>query len=334
MQTRTLGGTDLSFSVVGLGTWAIGGGDWAFGWGPQDERESIESVVRAIDLGVNWIDTAAVYGHGQSERLVGKALQEISASNRPLIATKCGRTTLADGGIGKSLKRDSVIAECEASLQRLGVDCIDLYQMHWPEPNEQIEEGWQTLVDLKQQGKVRHIGVSNHSVDQMQRLNAIHPIASLQPPYSMIARDVETEILPYCGGQSIGVIAYSPMGKGMLTGAIDAKRIASWDETDHRTRDPRFQSPQIEVNLSFVKKLSAVADGLGWAMAELAIAWVTRRLEMTSAIVGARRPEQIEQTVVAGTRTLDNQSIEVIDAILADRDRELASLSGIEKARV
>ena len=220
MQTRTLGNSDLKFSVIGLGTWAIGGGEWQFGWGPQDESEAVACIVRAIELGVNWIDTAAIYGHGQSELLVGKALKEISPSNRPIIATKCGRTSLTDGGIGKSLRRDSVIAECEASLRRLAVDCIDLYQMHWPEPDEEIEEGWSTLVDLKQQGKVRHIGVSNHSVSQMQRLHAIHPIASLQPPYSMLARDIEAEILPFCGQQNIGVVAYSPMGKGAANGQV------------------------------------------------------------------------------------------------------------------
>ena len=188
MQYRTLGNSGLDFSVVGLGTWAIGGGDWKFGWGDQDEQSAIDTIVNAVHVGMNWIDTAAVYGLGRSEVLVGKALKLIPESERPWIASKCGRTNLGDGEIGKCLKRASVIAECDASLTRLGIDCIDLYQMHWPEPDEEIEEGWQTLVDLKQQGKVRHIGVSNHSVAQMQRLQAIHPITSLQPPYSMIAR--------------------------------------------------------------------------------------------------------------------------------------------------
>ena len=334
MQTRPVGNSELEFSVIGLGTWAISGGDWAFGWGPQDESEAIACVVRAVELGVNWIDTAAVYGHGQSEKLVGKALKEISQSDRPLIATKCGRTTLSDGGIGKSLRKESVIAECDASLQRLGVDVIDLYQMHWPEPDEEIEEGWQTLVDLKQQGKVRCIGVSNHSVSQMQRLAKIHPITSLQPPYSMMARDVETEILPYCGQENIGVVAYSPMGKGMLTGAFDADRAKSLDQTDHRSRDPRFQSPQLEINLSFVSKLGKIADGLGWKLPELAIAWVMRRSELTSAIVGTRHPKQIEQTVVAGTRVLDEASAAAIDQLLSERDAEIAALSGIQQARV
>ena len=182
MQTRKLGNHGLELSVIGLGTWAMGGGDWPFGWGDQDENDAIASIVRAVELGVNWIDTAAVYGFGKSESLVGKALKAIPASQRPIVATKCGRTNLGDGKIGKSLQRDSVIAECEASLQRLGVDCIDLYQMHWPEPDEQIEEGWQTLIELQKQGKVRCIGVSNHNAAQMARLQAIAPINSSQPP--------------------------------------------------------------------------------------------------------------------------------------------------------
>ena len=334
MQTRRLGDSDMDFSTVGLGTWAIGGGGWAFGWGPQDESEAIASVVRAVELGVNWIDTAAVYGHGQSEILVGKALRKIAAESRPYIATKCGRTSLEDGGIGKCLRRESVIGECEASLQRLRVDYIDLYQMHWPEPDEEIEEGWQTLVELKKQGKVRHIGVSNHSVSQMQRLSAIHPITSLQPPYSMMEREVESDILPHCGQQNTGVIAYSPMGKGMLTGAFDTQRAKSLDETDHRSRDPRFQSPQLEVNLAFVEKLGVVARQLGWTLPEVAIAWVMRRPELTSAIVGTRKPDQIEQTVIAGTRTLDVSSVAEIEKLLSQRDDDLAALSGFQKARV
>lgn len=334
MQTRPLGNSDLQFSVIGLGTWAIGGGDWSFGWGDQDESDSIRCIVRAVELGVNWIDTAAVYGFGQSETIVGKALKQIPLSGRPLVASKCGRTTLGDGQIGKCLKRESIIAECEASLRRLQIDCIDLYQMHWPEPDEEIEEGWQTLVDLKTQGKVRHIGVSNHNADQLQRLQVIHPVASLQPPYSMIARDVEAKILPFCGDNDIGVICYSPMGKGLLTGAFTASRAASLSEKDHRSRDPRFQSPQLEINLAFVDQLGAISKDLGWTIPELAIAWVLRRSEVTSAIVGARRPDQIEQTVVAGTRTLDQASIGSIESVLNERDQRLAALGETAKARV
>ncbi len=334
MQTRTLGNTDLRLSVIGLGTWAMGGGDWAFGWGDQDDDAAIAAVIKAVQLGVNWVDTAAVYGFGKSESLVGKALEAIPPADRPLVATKCGRTNLGDGNIGKSLRRESVIAECEASLKFLKVDCIDLYQMHWPEPDEEIEEGWQTLVDLKQQGKVRHIGVSNHKVEHMKRLQAIHPIASLQPPYSMIAREVESEILPFCRENDIGVICYSPMGKGLLTGAFDAARAQRLSEKDHRSRDPRFQSPQLEINLALVDGLGKIADGLGWTIPELAIAWVLRRPEVTAAIVGSRSPQQIEQTARAGTRTLDRASCDAIKALLETHDQTLASTEGIQQARV
>ncbi len=334
MQFRTLGNSDLNLSVIGLGTWAIGGGDWKFGWGDQDEREAIDTIQKAVEVGINWIDTAAVYGLGQSEILVGKALAQIPSASRPIIATKCGRTNLGGGEIGKCLKRDSIIAECEGSLQRLNLDCIDLYQMHWPEPDEDIEEGWQTLVELKQQGKVRHIGVSNHSVSQLDRLQAIHPITSLQPPYSMIARDVEDSILPNCGQQNIGVVCYSPMGKGLLTGSFSTERVAALSEKDHRRLDPRFQSPQLEVNLEFVQQLGMIADGLGWTLPELSIAWVLRRKELTSAIVGARRPEQIAQTVIAGGRCLDETSVAAIDSQIAKRDTALAALGAFDKPRV
>lgn len=334
MQFRTLGSSELNLSVIGLGTWAIGGGDWKFGWGDQDEREAIDTILKAVELGINWIDTAAVYGLGQSEILVGRALAQIPKSSQPIVATKCGRTNVGGGEIGKCLKRDSIIAECEGSLQRLGVDCIDLYQMHWPEPDEDIEEGWQTLVDLKQQGKVRHIGVSNHSVSQMARLQTIHPITSLQPPYSMIAREIEDSILPYCGQQNIGVVCYSPMGKGLLTGTFTAERVASLSDKDHRRLDPRFQPPQLQVNLEFVRQLELIADGLSWTLPELSIAWVLRREELTSAIVGARRPDQISQTAVAGTRRLDEATIAAIDAQIAKRDNALSALGALNKARV
>ncbi|MFN6334809.1 MAG: aldo/keto reductase, partial [Planctomyces sp.] len=261
MQQRQLGTGGPMLSLIGLGTWAIGGGDWKFGWGDQDDQAAVAAVIEAVRLGINWVDTAAIYGEGRSEELVARALQQIPAAERPLVATKCGRVALGHGEIGKCLRRASVIAECEASLRRLQVDCIDLYQMHWPEPDEEIEEGWQTLVDLQRQGKVRYIGVSNHSVSQMQRLQAIHPIQSQQPPYSMIARDVESEILPFCGQQGIGVVCYSPLGKGLLTGAFSQERAAGLSQKDHRSRDPRFQSPQLEINLRFVEQLREIAGG-------------------------------------------------------------------------
>lgn len=334
MQFRTLGPSGLKISVIGLGTWAIGGGDWKFGWGDQDEQEAVDAIVRAVELGINWIDTAAIYGEGRSELLVARAMNAIPAADRPLIATKCGRVALGNGEIGKCLRRESVIAECDASLKRLNTECIDLYQMHWPEPDEEIEEGWQTLVELRQLGKVRHIGVSNHSVSQMKRLQAIHPITSLQPPYSMIARDIESEILPFCGRENIGVICYSPMGKGLLTGTFTSERAATLSSKDHRSKDPRFQSPQLEINLEFVGKLRSLADLLGWSITDLAIAWTLRRPELTSAIVGARSPLQIEQTVTAGDRTLDSAGILTIANAIEAREQQLNAIGGAARPRV
>lgn len=334
MQYRTLGSSGLNLSVIGLGTWAIGGGDWKFGWGDQDEQEAIDTIVKAVELGINWIDTAAIYGEGRSEVLVAKAMAQFPVGERPIIATKCGRVALGNGEIGKSLRRESVIAECEASLKRLQTDCIDLYQLHWPEPDEEIEEGWQTLVDLQSQGKVRHIGVSNFSVSQIQRAQAIQSPVSLQPPYSMIARDVEAEILPFCGEHNIGVICYSPMGKGLLTGAFSAERVANLSAKDHRSKDPRFQSPQLEINLEFVGAIGRIAAGLGWTLPELSIAWVLRRPELTSAIVGSRQPHQIAETVNAGDRVLEVSSIAAIDAAIENRDSSLQALGAIVKPRV
>lgn len=334
MHYRQLGNSGLNISVIGLGTWAIGGGDWKFGWGDQDENAAIGAIRHALDLGINWIDTAAIYGEGRSEVLVARALKDVPVSARPIVATKCGRVVLGNGEIGKSLRRDSVIAECEASLKRLNVECIDWYQMHWPEPDEEIEEGWATLVELKQQGKVRHIGVSNHSASQMQRLQRIHPIASLQPPYSMIARDVEQEILPFCGREGIGVVCYSPMGKGLLTGKFTTERAAGLTEKDHRSRDPRFLPPQLEINLEFVGQLESIAQSLGWTVSDVAIAWTLRSSEVTSAIVGARSPEQIQQTATAGDRMLDPASISAIEQALQTRDTKLQELGGPARPRV
>jgi aryl-alcohol dehydrogenase-like predicted oxidoreductase len=326
MQFRILGKDGPRLSVIGLGTWAIGGGDWKFGWGDQDDDASVKAIIKAVELGINWIDTAAIYGEGRSERIVAKAMESIPQADRPLLATKCGRIALGGGEIGKCLRRESVIAECEASLQRLNVDCIDLYQMHWPEPDDEIEEGWKTLVELKKQGKVRHIGVSNHSRSQLERLQSIHPIASQQPPYSLIARGIESEVLPYCGQHEIGVIAYSPMGKGLLTGTFTRERVASLTAKDHRTRDPRFQPPELEINLAFVASLQRIATKLGWTVAELAIAWTLRDPVVTAAIVGARSPEQIEKTTSAGDKVLDTTSLAEIQSAIERREQELANL--------
>ncbi len=316
LPTRNLGNSSLKLTTIGFGSWAIGGGDWQFGWGDQDEQEAVDAIVAAVDAGVNWIDTAAVYGGGRSEELVGRALKALGSTRRPIVATKCGRVMCSPTQIDKVLKRESIIAECEASLKRLGVDVIDLYQMHWPEPDEDIEEGWETLVDLKRQGKVREIGVSNHNVEQMQRLQAIHPIASLQPPYSMLRRDIEAEILPYCAANQIGVICYSPMQKGLLSGKFTLERALNLSEKDHRSRDPQFQSPAIEVHLERIEKLRPIAEAHGRTVAQLAIAWVLRRPEVTSAIVGSRRPEQVAETTLASNWTLSQQEIEAIERLL------------------
>ncbi len=315
MRTRRLGNSDLWLTVIGFGSWAIGGGDWRFGWGDQDEREAIDAIMAAVDHGINWIDTAAVYGGGKSEELVGKALKELGPARRPLIATKCGRVMRDPETIDKILKRDSIVAECEGSLQRLGVDCIDLYQMHWPEPDEDIEEGWQTLVDLKQQGKVREIGVSNHNCGQLARLHQIHPVASLQPPYSLVVPEAEQELLPYCRDHNIGVVCYSPMYKGLLTGAFTRERAATLSEKDHRSRDPHFQTPRIEQHLQLVDELKPIAQRNDRTLTELAIAWVLRREEVTSAIVGARRPSQVAEIVKAADWILSSEDSLAIDKL-------------------
>jgi aryl-alcohol dehydrogenase-like predicted oxidoreductase len=333
MRKQQLGNTDLEFTRVGLGTWAIGGGDWRFGWGPQDEQDAVDAILRAVELGINWVDTAPVYGDGNSERLVGRALRQLEA-DRPYVATKFGRVIQLDGSIGANIKRASIISECEASLERLGVEAIDLYQMHWPDPEEDIEEAWKTMCDLKSQGKVRHIGVSNHNVAQLRRLGAIHEIASLQPPYSMVVPGIEAEILPYCGEHNIGVICYSPMCKGLLSGKFNQQRAAALPDSDHRSRDPKFSEPQLSINLALADGLAAIAQRAGRSVAELAIAWTLRRDEVTAAIVGARDPAQIEGTAGAADWQFDASEQEAIDALLAEREAKLAALGPIDTGRV
>lgn len=315
MQTRPLGNTGLQLSAIGLGTWALGGGDWKFSWGPQDDADSIRTIHRALELGINWIDTAAVYGLGHSEEIVRQALHGLH--ERPLVATKCERCWEPDGRIVPRLKRQSVLAEAEASLRRLGVDVLDLYQIHWPQPDEDIEEAWEAIASLIRAGKVRFGGVSNFSVSQLQRVLPIHPVASLQPPYSMLARDAEAERLPFCAARGIGVVVYSPMQKGLLTGKVTADWVASLPPDDHRHNDPRFHEPQLSANLALVEKLGKIAAENGKTLPELAIAWVLRRQEVTAAIVGARRPGQIEQTVGGADWLLDETQISAIEQLLA-----------------
>lgn len=314
MQTKRLGWTDLGLTTIGLGTWAMGGGGWSFAWGPQDDEESISTIHRAIELGINWIDTAPVYGLNHAEEVVGKALKGLK--EKPIIATKCGRVWDGDGNISGCLKKDSIHSEVEKSLGRLGIDVIDLYQIHWPIPDEDIEEAWGAIADLIREGKVRYGGVSNFSVEQLKRIHPIHPVASIQPPYSILVRDIEHELLSFCEENNIGVIAYSPMQKGLLTGTFTSERMQNLPEDDHRRRDPMFQEPELSNNLAFVEKLCSVAEKKGKTVAQLAISWVLRRPEVTTAIVGARHPFQIEETVVAGELMLSKEDIDAIDILL------------------
>ena len=314
MQTRTFGRTDMQTTPIGFGAWAIGGGDWQFGWGDQDDADSIAAIHRALDQGINWIDTAAVYGLGHSEEVVGRAIKD--RSERPYIFTKCSRVSDGQGGITSSLKVDSVRHECEASLRRLGVDVIDLYQIHWPRPDEDIEEGWTTLAALQAEGKVRHIGVSNFNVEQMRRAQAIAPIASLQPPYSMLRREIETEILPFCQEHDIAVIVYSPMQSGLLSGAMTRERVAALPENDWRRTNAEFQEPRLSRNLRLADLLAEIGAPHGRSAGEVAIAWTLRHATVTAAIVGARRADQVDGIVGAAGFQLDDQDVDRIEEFL------------------
>lgn len=314
MKTRELGWTDLDLTVIGLGTWAMGGGGWQFSWGPQDDRESEAAILRALDVGINWIDTAAVYGLGRSEEIVGRTLRNLS--DKPLIATKCGREWGSDGRVWGNLKRERIRLEIEASLKRLQVEVIDLYQIHQPMPDEDIEEAWGVIVEAVKAGKIRYAGVSNFSVSQLRRVQAIHPVASLQPPYSMLRRDVEEELLRFCAENEIGVVIYSPMQKGLLTGKFSRERFQKLPEDDHRRRDPLFLEPKLSANLELTEKLRLIAEKQGRTVAQLAIAWCLRRPEVTSAIVGARRPSQIEETAPAAEWELSAEELAAINGLL------------------
>lgn len=321
MRKRKLGWTNEELTVIGLGAWAMGGGGWAYSWGPQDDRESIATIQRALDLGINWIDTAAVYGLGHSEEIVGNAIR--GRRDQVFLATKCGLVWDERGNISGRLKAWSVRQELEASLRRLQVDVIDLYQIHWPNPDEDIEEAWTEMAKMVEEGKVRYIGVSNFDVGQMERVRAIHPVASLQPPYSMIRRGIEKEILPYCAKHNIGVIAYSPLASGLLTGKFTRERLAQLTPDDWRRRGNAFQEPELSANLEFVDALKAIAERYGRPVSHLAIAWVLRRPEVTAAIVGARRPGQIEETAGAADWDLPPEALGEIESLLGRREARL-----------
>jgi len=297
MQTKQLGNSDMQLTPIGIGAWAIGGGGWAFGWGPQDDNESVDAMREALDRGVNWIDTAAVYGLGHSEEVVAQALQGRAA--KPYVFTKCERVWNENREIGKSLKAESIRREVEDSLRRLQLDVIDLYQIHWPEPAEDIEEGWTEMARLKEQGKVRYIGVSNFNVEQMERAQKIAPITSLQPPYSLLSPEIEESILPFAGKNNIGVIVYSPMKSGLLTGAMTRERIAAMPDDDFRKRTPQFQEPKLTKNLELVERMREMGQRHGRTPGEVAIAWTLRRPEVTAAIVGMRSGKQVDGVIGA-----------------------------------
>src|SRR5271169_3563742 len=319
METRKLGNSDLNITRVGYGAWAIGGSGWQFAWGSQDDNESIAAIHRALELGVNWIDTAAVYGLGHSEEVVGRALKSWRGP-RPYVFTKCGLRADANGDVQKVLTADSIRGEVEDSLRRLSVDVIDLYQIHWPpDPDSpELEEGWSILAALQRQGKVRWIGVSNFDVKQMRRAQSIAPIASLQPPYSLINRGVEEEILPYCLREGIGVIVYSPMASGLLTGAMTHERIAGLARDDWRKSDPEFNEPRLARNLARVEQLREIGKRHGRSPGEVAIAWTLHNPAVTGAIVGARNARQAEGVMRAGEFQLTNEEVSEIEGSSAE----------------
>jgi aryl-alcohol dehydrogenase-like predicted oxidoreductase len=305
LATNRLGATGLEVTRVGLGAWAIGGGGWEHGWGPQDDDQSIAAIRYALDQGINWIDTAAVYGFGHSEQVVGRALEGLA--ERPYVFTKASQLEGPDHQVVHSLKRDSILREAEDSLRRLGVDAIDVYQIHWPIPDEDIEEGWAAFAELRDQGLVRHIGVSNFDVEQLGRIQQIAPVETLQPQYSLIERGVEREILPFAEHNGIGVIAYSPMGSGMLTGAMTRERVANLPEDDWRGHDRRFNEPQLSRNLDLVERLRKVAERHDTTPGAIAVAWALRHPAVDGAIVGFRRPDQVDPILPAAMLELTDE---------------------------
>ena len=311
LKTNQLGSTGLQITRVGFGAWAIGGGGWEFGWGPQDDEASVAAIHRAIELGITWIDTAAAYGFGRSERIVGRALDGLQ--DRPLVFTKCSLLEGPGRRVVHSLKRDSILREAEASLERLGIDAIDLYQIHWPIPDADIEEGWSALVELRERGLVRHIGVSNFDVEQLRRIQRIAPVETLQPQYSLVEREVEEEILPYAEEAGIGVIVYSPMGSGLLTGRMTRERIAALPDDDWRKRDPRFRDPQLSAHLETVARLERVAAQRETSPGAVAVAWTLQNPAVDGAIVGFRRPDQVDAIVEAANLELSSDELATID---------------------
>ena len=309
MAMNRLGTSDLFITPIGFGAWAIGGSGWEFGWGEQDDQASIAAIHRALSLGINWIDTAAVYGMGHSEEVVAAALGTW-AGPRPYVFTKCGLRWDEQGYVHRSLQAKSIRNECEHSLRRLKVDAIDLYQIHWP--TEDLEEGWSAMAQLQKEGKVRWIGVSNFDVAEMRRADAIARITSLQPPYSLVRREVEPEILPYCRANEVGTIVYSPMASGLLTGAMTRVRAASLPNSDWRSRDLEFHEPKLSKNLALVERMRKVGERYGRLPGQVAIAWALKNPAVTGAIVGVRSARQVEGIVGAADLCLtDEETAEI-----------------------
>ena len=315
LALKTLGNSDLKLTPIGFGAWAIGGGNWDFGWGPQDDAESIGAIRQALDEGINWIDTAAVYGLGHSEEIVAKAVK--GSSHKPLIFTKCSMRWDGERKIYRSLKAASVVEELEASLRRLGVETIDLYQIHWPNPDEELEEGWAELAKQQKAGKIRWIGVSNFNVEQMKRAQAIAPITSLQPPYSMLRPAIEPEILPWCQANGVGVINYSPMVSGLLTGRMSAERVAAMPSDDWRRKAVEFNEPRLSRNLRLVELLRGIGARYGVEPGVVAVAWTLHHPAITAAIVGGRSGEQVKGLAPALQFQLSDEEFASIGAFVA-----------------
>ena len=318
MQTRKLGNSDLQITSIGFGAWAAGGSGWEFAWGAQDDVDSIAAIHRALELGVNWIDTAAVYGIGHSEEVVARALKTWTGA-KPYVFTKCVLRWDSNGKVTPNHSAASIREECEHSLRRLKVNVIDLYQMHWPprDNGPQLEEAWQTMANLQKEGKARRVGVSNFDVSQMRRAQAIAPVTSNQPPYSMIRRAIEAEILPFCFEQGIGVISYAPMASGLLTGGMTRERAAALPTDDFRSRNPEFREPRLSKNIELVERLKKVGARHGRGPGEVAIAWVLKNPAITGAIVGARNAKQVDGVMRAGEIKLTNEEIEEIEGAAA-----------------
>jgi len=315
MTTKQLGNSDMFITPVGYGSWAIGGGGWQFAWGQQNDGDSVAAIHLALELGVNWIDTAAVYGLGHSEEIVARALESWTGP-RPYVFTKCGLRWDGQGQTHRALTADSIRQECEASLRRLEVDTIDLYQIHWPvEDTKELEEGWSSMAKLQREGKVRWIGVSNFDVEQMKLALAIAPITSLQPRYSLAHPGVESEILPFCLGAGIGVIVYSPMASGLLTGAMTRERISSLPEDDWRKHHPDFNEPGLSANLALVERLRAIGRRHDTSPGAVAVAWTLHNAAVTAAIVGARKPEQVNDMVAAAEIRLTESELKEVETV-------------------